>query len=169
VAARFASGAVLTAVFACIALAVALHMAFGRESWRVADTLPEGPGRFALGSGIGCFSLLMGLGGGTLSVPVLSLFAVPIHRAVGTASALGLVIAIPGALVFAASGWNAPALPPFSLGYVNALGFALIVPATMVTAPIGVRLAHAAPVPLLRRLFALFLAATSLRMFGELL
>ena len=167
-AARVASGAALTAVFACVALAVALHMAFGRESWRLGEALPGGAGRFALGGGVGFFSLLMGLGGGTLSVPVLTLFGVAIHRAVGTASALGMVIAVPGALAFAANGWTAPDLPPYSLGYVNLLGFALIVPATVLCAPLGARLAHAAPVPILRRLFALFLAATSLRMFASL-
>jgi uncharacterized membrane protein YfcA len=162
------SGATLTGVFASVALAVAVQMAFGRESWRLAAALPTGVGRLAIGGGIGFFSVLMGLGGGTLGVPILALFGVPIHRAVGTAAGLGLVIAIPGAAVFAGSGWSAPGLPPCSIGYVNALGFALIVPATAVAAPYGARLANAAPVPVLRRLFAAFLALTSLRMFWEL-
>ena len=167
-AAGAASGATLTGVFATVALAVAVHMGFGRESWRLAATLPGGAGRLAIGGGIGFFSVLMGLGGGTLGVPTLTLFGVSIHRAVGTAAGLGLVIAIPGSAVFAASGWSAPDLPPFSIGYVNALGFALIVPATAAAAPYGARLANAASVRVLRRLFAAFLAFTSLRMFWEL-
>ena len=79
------------------------------------------------------------------------------------------MISVPGALSFALTGWGAPELPPFSLGYVNALGFALIVPATWVAAPWGARLAHAAPQRMLRRLFAGFLVFTSLRMFAEVL
>lgn len=164
--AGFVGGPALARVFATVALAVALHMAFGRESWRLAPQLPRRAGRVALGAGIGFLSLLMGLGGGTLGVPVLTLFGVPIHRAVGTAAGLGLVIGLPGALAFAASGWGASGLPPFSLGYVNGLGFALIVPATWLAAPVGARLAHGAPQRTLRRLFALFLVATSLRMFA---
>jgi uncharacterized membrane protein YfcA len=167
--ARVAGGAALGLVFATVALLVSLHMAFGRESWRLAEAPPSGAARLALGTGIGFFSLLMGLGGGTLGVPVLTLVGLPIHRAVGTAAGLGLVISIPGALTFVASGWGVPELPPFSLGYVNMLGFALIVPATWFAAPLGVRLAHAAPRLTLRRLFALFLGLTSLRMFAEVL
>jgi uncharacterized membrane protein YfcA len=141
--ARYASGPALSAVFATVALCVAVHLAFSRESWRIADGLPRGPGRVALGSGIGFFSVLMGLGGGTLGVP----------------------IGVPGAISFAASGWDVPGLPQGSLGYVNLLGFALIVPATWLSAPWGARLAHVAPQRTLRRAFALFLALTSLRMF----
>lgn len=167
--APLASGAVLTGVFAVVALAVALHMVFGRESWRLADALPEGATRHAIGAGIGFVSLLMGIGGGTLGVPILTLFGVPIHRAVGTAAGLGLVVGLPGTLVFAASGLGAPGLPPFSIGYVNALGFALIVPATFAMAPHGARLAHAAPQRALRRIFAAFLGLTSARMLAGLL
>jgi len=77
----------------------------------------------------------MGIGGGTLSVPVLSRFQVPMHRAVGTAAAIGIFISIPGALGFLINGWGVPERPPFSLGYVNLIGFALIVPMTLWTAP----------------------------------
>jgi len=165
--AGFAGGRALALVFATVALGVALHMAFGRESWRLAPQLPRGAGRTALGASIGFLSLLMGLGGGTLGVPLLSLFGLPIHRAVGTAAGLGLVIGVPGAISFAVSGWGAAGLPPFSLGYVNLLGFVLIVPATWLAAPVGARLAHRAPQRTLRRLFALFLVITSLRMFSD--
>lgn len=162
---HYVSGAALTAVFASVALVVAVHMAFGRPSWRIADQVPGGLGRLAIGAGIGFFSLLMGLGGGTLGVPTLTLFGLPIRRAVGTAAGLGLVIAIPGAIRFATLGWNAPNLPPFCLGYVNVLGFALIVPATVLAAPWGAKFAHTISQALLRRLFAVFLIVTSARMF----
>src|SRR3546814_9555316 len=86
---------------------------------------------------------MMGIGGGTLSVPVLSAFNFPIHRAVGTASALGLAIALPGAVGFAIAGWATDDVPPLSLGYVNLVGFALIFPMSVLIAPFGARLAHA--------------------------
>jgi uncharacterized membrane protein YfcA len=93
----------------------------------------------------------------------------PIRTAVGTAAAIGLIIAVPGALGFIATGWGTPGLPPGSLGYVNLIGFALIVPATMLAAPWGARVAHALKPQLLRRAFAAFLCLTSLRMIYGLL
>ena len=85
-----------------------------------------------------------------------------------TAAGFGLVIAIPGTLGFMVGGWNNPALPDFSLGYVNWLGFLLIVPATVAFVPLGARLAHSLSQTGLRRAFALFLGFTSLRMFYDI-
>ncbi len=161
-------GGALMAVFATVALIVSIHMAFGRETWRIADQFPAGFVRAAIGGVIGLISVLMGIGGGTLGVPVLSLYNIPIHRAVGTATGFGLIIAVPGTLAMVANGWGAPGLPPFSLGYVNLIGFALIVPATILAAPWGARIAHAISRPALRRAFAAFLALTSLRMILDL-
>ncbi len=161
-------GSMLAAVFGAVALLVALHMAFGREEWRLAGVPPDGPGRWAAGGAIGLLSVMMGLGGGTLGVPTLTLLGVPIHRAVGTAAGLGLVIAVPGAIGMALAGLGTPARPPASLGYVNALGFALIVPATWWAAPHGARWAHAISIRALRRAFALFLGLTALRMLLDL-
>jgi len=108
---------------------------------------------------------VMGIGGGTLSVPILTAFNYPIRRAVGTASAIGLIIALPGSISFILSGLGNPDLPPGSLGYANVVGFALIVPATMAMAPVGVKLAHTINPANLRKAFAFFLLLTSLRMF----
>jgi uncharacterized membrane protein YfcA len=166
--ARGADGRVLSGVFGAVALGVSLHMAFGREGWRLRDGMPGGLPRAAIGAAIGFVSVLMGLGGGTLGVPILSLLGVPIHRAVGTAAGLGLLIGIPGAVAFAANGWGAPGRPPLSLGYVNLIGLAAITPATWLTAPLGARLAHALPRVWLRRAFALFLAITAIQMLREL-
>ncbi|MFA7429090.1 MAG: sulfite exporter TauE/SafE family protein [Rhodospirillaceae bacterium] len=162
-----ARGEVLTLIFAGVALLVAANMAFRVESMTLAESLPTGILRHALGLIVGGFSVLMGIGGGTLSVPILTAFAYPIRRAVGTASALGFIIAVPGAIGFILAGLDVPNRPPGSLGYVNLIGFALIVPATMLTAPLGTRIAHAISPALLRRTFALFLLATSLRMFAS--
>lgn len=157
-------GDVLTAVFAVVALAVAANMAFGMEGRAIRDGLPGGWRNLVLGVLIGGISAMMGIGGGSLSVPALSACRYPIRTAVGTAAAIGLIIAIPGAVGFAVAGWGEPGLPPGSLGYVNLIGLSLIAPATMLAAPWGARIAHAIRPQLLRRAFALFLCLTSLRM-----
>jgi len=158
----------LTGVFAVVALAVALHMAFAPAGLRIADAPPRGVGLHLIGGLVGAVSALMGIGGGTLSVPILSVFNYPILRAVGTASALGVVIGVPGAIAFVLQGLGAPGLPVLSVGYVSLIGFALITPATLLMVPFGVRLAHSVSTRVLRRAFAVFLAFTSARMFYSL-
>jgi uncharacterized membrane protein YfcA len=165
VASRFLSGASLTAVFACMALLVALNMAFKRDGFALRDGLPGPVGTALLGGGIGGVSTLMGIGGGTLSVPILNALRVPMHTAVGTGAMLGMVISVPGALAFVLNGLDVPLRPPLSLGYVNLLGMALIVPATMATTGWGATLAHRIDAKRLRQVFAAFLALTALRMF----
>lgn len=161
-------GQVLTAVFGTAALVVALYMGLRRDSWRLAEQLPRGIGLGALGGSIGTVSVLMGIGGGTLGVPAMTLFNVPIHRAVGTASALGLVVSLPGAIGFLIGGWGHPDLPPFSAGYVNLLASALLLPTMLLTVPFGARLAHSIGQTALRRAFAGFLAVVAIRMFASL-
>lgn len=167
--AGYVKGQALTGVFAVIALIVSLHMAFGRKHWRLAETLPTGAGRISMAGFIGAFSAMMGIGGGTLSVPLFTLFGFPIHRAVGTASAIGFIIAIPGTIGFIIAGWGKPDLLPFSLGYVNLIGLVLIAPLSTAFAPYGAKLAHAMDTTNLKRAFAAFLALTSARMFYTLL
>ena len=169
IASGFLSGAVLTAVFASVALVVAVNMAFKRDGFALGDGLPGTAGTTLLGGGIGGVSTLMGIGGGTLSVPILNALRVPMHTAVGTGAMLGMVISVPGAIAFLVNGLGVPLRPPFSLGYVNLLGMALIVPMTMLTTGWGAQLAHRTDARLLRRLFAAFLALTALRMFAGLL
>ncbi|CDK99941.1 conserved membrane protein of unknown function [Magnetospirillum gryphiswaldense MSR-1 v2] len=168
-AAGWVKGPVLTGIFAGFALLVSLHMAFGRPEWRLGHSLPTGAAKAGLAALIGGCSAMMGIGGGTFAVPTLTLFGTPIHRAVGTASAIGLIIGIPGTIGFILTGWNAAQLPPFSLGYVNLLGVAAILPTSMAAAPWGARLAHSLDTRLLRRAFAVFLFLTSLRMAYGLL
>jgi uncharacterized membrane protein YfcA len=165
VASRFLSGASLTAVFASMALLVAIHMAFKRDGLALRDGLPGAVGTAMIGSGIGGVSTLMGIGGGTLSVPILNALRVPMHTAVGTGAMLGMVISFPGAFAFVLNGLDVPLRPPFSLGYVNLLGMAIIVPATMETAGWGATLAHRIDAKRLRQVFATFLALTAARMF----
>jgi uncharacterized membrane protein YfcA len=99
----------------------------------------------------------MGIGGGTLSVPLLTLYRYPMRRAVGTAAAIGLIIAIPGTIGAFIAGIGSPGRPPFSVGYVNVLAFLLLIPITGFMAPIGARIAHSINPRYLRIAFALFL------------
>ena len=171
-------GDVLTAVFGCVALLVAGHMAFLKGKQFV-SALPGQPWISAIGVVIGGFSTMMGIGGGSLSVPTFTLCGIPIRRAVagrrrrlrravGTAAAIGLVIAVPAVIGFAIGGWGVPGLPPGSVGYVNLIGFALIAPLSMAFAPLGARLAHTIPSEWLSTLFAIFLAITAIRMLMSL-
>lgn len=165
----YLSGKVLTSVFATVALLVAANMAFKRDDFAVGNGLPGPVGTGFIGLFIGGISTLMGIGGGTLSVPMLNALRTPMHVAVGTGAALGMVISLPGAIAFLINGIDVPLRPPATVGYINLLGMALIVPATMVTTSWGARLAHAIDARRLRQVFALFLALTSARMFYGIL
>jgi len=119
---------------------------------------------------IGLVFVMMGIGGGTLSVPIMNYSGIEIKKAVGTSAAFGTVIAIPASLGFMLGGLQqTDILPPFSIGYVNWMAFLLIVPITLITVPIGVNLAHRSSQFLLQKLFALFLGLTALKMFGDLI
>jgi uncharacterized protein len=141
-------GRALTGVFGAIALLVALHMAFGRESWRIAEAPPTGPAGWPLAGAVGFVSVMMGLGGGTVGVPTLTLLGVAMRRAL--------------------AGIGVPGRPPGSIGYLNLFGFALIVPTTWLSAPVGARFAHAVSQQALRRGFAFFLGLAALRMLLDL-
>jgi len=160
------SGQALTVLFACVASLVALQFIFGRPDWKLLDEVPGGMARPVVGGGVGVLSSLMGIGGGSLTVPLMSLCSVPIHRAVGTASGFGLAIALPATIGFIISGWNMAGRPAFSLGYVNGLGFALIAMTAYLTIPLGSRLAHSLSQKRLKLIFGiclLFVAANMAR------
>jgi uncharacterized protein len=158
-------GRTLTGIFASIALALAVQMAFGNQGWRISEDLPRGIVAQVIAATIGAISALMGIGGGALSILALSLYGYPIHRAIGTAAAIGFLIGVPGTIGFILGGWGNPALPPLSLGFVNLLAALLILPTSMLFAPLGAKAAHALPARGLKLAFAVFLAATSIRMF----
>jgi uncharacterized protein len=163
------SGRTLSIVFVCVAIPVALHLAFNGEDRRIASKLPDGAGGLALPAFIGGVSTMMGIGGGTVGVPAMTLCGVPIHRAVGTASAFGVIISIPGTLGMIVAGWHAHGLPPYSLGYVNLLGVLLIAPSSYFLAPLGAHLAHEMDRKRLRLAFAIFIAITASRMLWDAL
>ncbi len=158
-------GSALSLVFATIALLVSINMGFTGVDFKLRDQTPRGPALWTIGGFIGGVSAMMGIGGGTVGVPILSIFGTPIRSAVATSSVFGLIISIPATLGFIYGGWGVHGLPPLSVGYVNLIGFALIVPSSLISTPWGVHLAHTIPPLMLKRAFAVFLAITALRMF----
>jgi uncharacterized membrane protein YfcA len=156
---------VLAMVFATLALLVAVKMVLLPETRNLTESVPRGPLVPIIPTAIGCFSSMMGIGGGTFSVMTLTLFNQPIHRAVGTAALFGLVISLPATVGFMISGWGDPRLPVGTIGYVSLVGFALIAPTTVLMAPIGARIAHGLSKKRLSVLFGVFLLVVSLRLF----
>lgn len=162
--AGFAKTDALLMVFGIGLLIASAQMGLGRPDWRLAPALPHGAPGGAIATGIGVISAMMGIGGGTFGVPVMTLCGVPIHRAVATASGFGAAIALPATLGYVATGWGRGGLPPWSLGFVSVPGFLILGVLTAITAPIGARLAHRLPQLALKRAFALLLALLALNM-----
>jgi uncharacterized membrane protein YfcA len=163
------SGAGLRAIFAAIAFVIALRLLFNRQTWRLGDEVPDGAIRALVGGGVGFLSTLMGVGGGVLSNTFMTVYGRPIHQAVATASGVGVLIAVPGTLGYMAAGWGAPGLPPLSIGYVNLLGVAIVMPLSLLMAPLGVRIAHALSKRQLEVAFGIFLMLMSARFAYSLL
>lgn len=158
-------GAGVKTAFGTMLVLVSLHMlASSRWKLELFDSLPPHPMQYPLAVLVGALSALLGIGGGTLMVPLLTLFAFPIHRAVSTASVFGLIISVPATVVYIANGWEATGLPGFSTGYVNWIVFAILVPMTMWFAPLGVKLTYRLNVPQLKRTFAIFLCLIGVKM-----
>ncbi len=159
----------LMLIFGVLGTFVGLYIGFGRDSWRLGDAMPAGVSRLVTGPAIGFLSVLMGIGGGSFGVPLMRLFGVPIHRAVATAAGLGMVIAAPSVAGFLLSGWSVPDKPPLTVGYVNLPAFAIVVLMTLLTAPLGARLAHAMDPTPLKRAFAFFIIVMALNMLRKAL
>jgi uncharacterized membrane protein YfcA len=161
------SGEVLAGIFGFFELSVALQMYFGFGVSSHSQS-PSLPASLTGGLFIGAISAVLGIGGGTLTVPFLTWHQVSMRDAVGTSAACGLPIAFMGALGFVYAGLNVPALPTGSSGYIYWPAFAAIVTASILTAPLGARLAHHLPQQILRKVFAVFLACLGLLMLIRL-
>lgn len=165
--AKGASSEALRWVWVIFGTLLALKMALGRDDWKLADTMPKPPwleiGAFV----IGLLSTLMGIGGATFTVPLLTLHGMPLINAVATATGIGPIIAVPGLIGYILSGWSAPGLPPLSLGYVS-IGALLIAPLGVIAAPWGVRTAHGISKRKLEIAFAIFIACVVARFLWTL-
>jgi len=155
---------VLAALFGLVAMLIAVKMLLPLDDLHPWSKVPTGPGGTVPPTLIGLLSSMLGIGGGTFSVTILTLMSQPIHKAVGTAALFGLLIALPGTLGFIVSGWGDPRLPYGSLGYVNLIGVAIIAPMTILMAPVGAAIAHRLSKRQLSLAFGLFLLLVAVRM-----
>lgn len=162
-------GVWLSGLFGAIAVLSALNMLMRAPKSAIFKQLPGRIGQSLLASLIGLLSVMVGIGGGTLSVPLLTLCSYPAHRAVGTAAAIGLLIALPGALMLLFVGKRPVDAPIGTYGLVNFWGLLCIVPLTVLFAPLGASIASKLNAVHLKRVFAIALFVTGLRMLGTLL
>jgi uncharacterized protein len=143
--AKVASGTLMKAVWIAFLLAMSAKLFFGREHWRLGDAIPNSRLVEAYGVFVGMVSTLLSIGGGAFMTMFLTLYNRPIKTAIGTSSGVGPLIAIPGMLGFMWAGWpfsQAGGLPMGSVGYVNVIGALLIMPLSVMMAPVGARLAQ---------------------------
>ncbi|AJQ93431.1 sulfite exporter TauE/SafE family protein [Gynuella sunshinyii] len=161
-------GTYLTALFGIIATLSALNMLFRAGAKPLKNELPGRVGQGIMGTCIGFFSTMVGIGGGTLTVPTLTACNYPAHRAVGTAAAVGLIISLPGALTLLVAANTPVDAPKFTYGLVNLVAFVCIVPLTVLFAPMGAALAQKLDQKKLKRVFAVALMVTGVRMLLQL-
>jgi uncharacterized membrane protein YfcA len=176
VVARYAPEQLFKIVFVAVAGVSAVRLLFGRDSWRIAEDFPKGPLMRVYGLIIGVLSTLMGIGGGQLANLLMTFYGRPIHQAVSTSSGLGVIISIPATLGYIYAGWpKAAEFPdvaalqfPFALGYVSVIGALLVVPTSMLVAPLGVKLAHSLSKRRLEVAFGIFLFIVCARFIASL-
>ena len=149
--ARYAPERLFKIVFVGVAWSAAARLLLARDNWKLGEDLPRGPLMRLYGFVVGLLSTLMGIGGGLFANLLMTFYGRPIHQAVATSSALAVLISIPGALGYIYAGWPAAARypdvtalqVPFAIGYVSLIGAVLVMPTSLLTAPLGVRAAHA--------------------------
>jgi uncharacterized protein len=151
VTARYAPERLFKIVFVCVAWSAAARLLLARDHWKFGKDVPIGPLMRLYGFFIGLLSTLMGVGGGLFANLLMTFYGRPIHQAVATSSALAVLISIPGAVGYVYAGWSAAAhFPnvaalqlPLAVGYVSLIGAILVMPTSLLFAPLGVRVAHA--------------------------
>lgn len=160
-------GRALVSVFAAGVLLYSLYFLFPDALSRMKPRLgmPTGVARASIASCLGGFSALLGIGGGTVTVMTMVICNRPVHQAVATAAGVGFIIALPGTVGFMWLGLGEPGLPWGSLGYINIPALIAICALSVVTAPLGARLAHNLDDLWLKRSFGLYLVVVSMAMF----
>lgn len=159
----------LSAFFAVFLFYVAAQMLFGLKPKGGGRELPGPAGMAGTGALIGGFSSLVGIGGGTLSIPFMVWCNVAFHRAIGTSAAIGFPIALAGTVGYLFTGLSAEALPPGCAGFIYLPALVGVSLASTLTAPLGARLAHSLPVVPLKRVFGCFVLIMAIRLAVKLL
>jgi len=161
------SGTFLTIMFGVIATLSALNMMFRTGKSALLKELPNKFAQTIMAMSIGFFSSMVGIGGGTLSVPMLTFCNYPAHKAVGTAAVIGLIISLPAALTMLIMGTTPADAPIGTFGLVNLIGFICIVPLTVIFAPVGASLGAKLDSAKLKKVFSVVLLITGLRMLAQ--
>jgi uncharacterized membrane protein YfcA len=177
VTARYAPERLFKIVFVMVAWSAATRLLLARETWKFGDDLPRGPLMRAYGFFVGLLATLMGVGGGLFANLLMTFYGRPIHQGVATSSALAVLVSIPGALGYVYAGWPAAAhYPdvlalqfPLAIGYVSLIGAVLVMPTSLLTAPLGVRAAHAMSKTTLERAYGSYLLIVGARFVVSLL
>jgi uncharacterized membrane protein YfcA len=175
--ARYAPERLFKIVFVMVAYSAAARLLLARESWKLGDDLPKGPLMKTYGFFVGLLSTLMGVGGGLFANLLMTFYGRPIHQAVATSAALAALISILGATGYVYAGWPAAAhYPdvaalrwPFAIGYVSIIGTALVMPTSLLVAPLGVSAAHAMSKRTLEMAFGCYLVIVGSRFVMSLL
>ena len=163
-------GRTLKEIFSGLLMLISIYMMFSGDKPKTAPKHKIPPYAlyiFCMFNGM--LSAMIGIGGSIVNIPVMAYMGIGIQQAIGTGSALGLMVALPGTIGYIVSGYPHIAdLPPLSFGYINLIALAAIIPTSILLAPLGVKASHSLPKHLLRRIFAVVLALVSLRMFVTL-
>jgi uncharacterized membrane protein YfcA len=167
--ARYSNEVVLKGIWVVAAAVLSAKLFLAREDWRLGERIPGHPFRALYGGFVGLISTMMSIGGGAFITALMTFYGRPIQRAVATSSGFGPLISIPGTLGFVWAGWQVAGRPPGSLGYVSLLGALVIIPASVLAAPLGVRIAHGISRRKLELAFATFLVLVSIRFLYSLL
>jgi uncharacterized membrane protein YfcA len=154
----------LKGIFVVFLYYMASRMLVGNSKPKPTRGLPGPRGMFGVGNGIGAVSSLLGIGGAVLSVPFMVWCNLPVHDAIGTAAAIGFPIAVAGTAGYIVNGLHVAGLPAHSLGYVYLPALGGIVSASVLTAPLGARLAHSLPVTSLKRIFGVLIVVVGTKM-----
>lgn len=170
--ARYAPERLFKIVFVTVAYLAAVRLLSARESWKLGGDLPTGPLMRIFGLGVGLLATLMGVGGGLFANLLMTFYGRPIHQGVATSSSIAVLVSIPGAIGYVYAGWPAAAhYPevaalqfPLALGYVSLIGAVLVMPTSLLTAPLGVRVAHAMSKKTLERSYGTYLLIVGTRL-----
>ena len=156
--------------FSIMAFIVGLFFIFFREQLLKNPKMISDSAKNISGVIIGFISLLLGIGGGSLMVPFMRTFGYDIRRSIGTAAGVGFLIAVFGTITMITGGKIVDNInTPYSLGYVNLLGFLVFVPVTMIMARVGAKAVYKIDKNILSKIFGIFLIIVSIRSFFEYL
>ena len=177
VTARYAPERLFKIVFVMVAWSAAVRLLLARQTWRLGDDLPRGMLMKVYGFLVGLLATLMGVGGGLFANLLMTFYGRPIHQGVATSSALAVLVSIPGALGYVYAGWPVAAhypdvlalQSPLAIGYVSLIGAVLVMPTSLLTAPLGVRVAHAMSKTTLERAYGSYLFIVGARFAISLL